>query len=248
MFDQSLLAARRTNKPWTLAASLVGQLTFVAILCLTPLVYTDQLHGLTKWADSIMAPPMAPVSPPTQVRQRTTARESYNALRPPVIISKGVTNFTDIPEAPTLEAPATVGVVGAFADSQPGTIAQLLTQLAPKFRPPEPLPPARQDSNERAVTAPVRISEGVLQAKLLRKVVPVYPPLAITARVEGTVRLVGVISKDGTVRDLQVVSGHPLLVRAAVDAVRQWIYQPTLLNHEPVEVVAPITVTFVLNR
>ena len=195
-----------------------------------------------------MAPPVAPDALLSQVRQRPTSRDTYDALRPPIIIPKGITNVSDIPEAPTLDAPASPGIVGALAGTQTGGIIQLLNQLAPPVRPPEPPPPQAPPANQHAVTAPVRISEGVLQAKLLRKIVPVYPPLAITARVEGTVRLVGVISKDGTVRDLQVISGHPLLVRAAVDAVRQWIYQPTLLNREAVEVVAPITVTFVLNR
>lgn len=76
---------------------------------------------------------------------------------------------------------------------------------------------------------------------------PIYPPLAITARVQGTVHLVGVIARDGTIRDLQVIDGHPMLVRAAVDAVRQWIYKPTLLSGEAVEVMAPITVTFKLD-
>jgi protein TonB len=78
--------------------------------------------------------------------------------------------------------------------------------------------------------------------------VPVYPAIAIAARVQGTVHLVGVVAKDGTVRDLRVVDGNALLVHAAVDAVRQWIYKPTILNGEAVEVVAPINVTFILNR
>ncbi len=94
----------------------------------------------------------------------------------------------------------------------------------------------------------MRVSQGVQEAKLLRRVMPVYPPLAITARVQGTVHLVGVIAKDGTMRDLQVIDGHPLLVRAALDAVKQWVYKPTMLSGEAVEVVAPISVTFTLGR
>lgn len=75
---------------------------------------------------------------------------------------------------------------------------------------------------------------------------PVYPPLARQARVSGSVRLIAIIGRDGTVQQLQVVSGHPLLIGAAVEAVRQWLYHPTLLNGEPVEVICPIDVNFTL--
>lgn len=76
---------------------------------------------------------------------------------------------------------------------------------------------------------------------------PVYPPIAKTAHIEGTVELSAVIGTDGRVRDLSVVSGHPLLRNAAIDAVRQWIYKPPVLNGESVEIVAPIAVIFRLN-
>jgi protein TonB len=94
----------------------------------------------------------------------------------------------------------------------------------------------------------MRVSGPVQEAKLLRKIIPVYPQLAIAARVQGTVHLVGVIAKDGTLRDLQVIDGSPLLIKASLDAVKQWVYRPTFLGGEPVEVIAPITVTFTLNR
>ncbi len=85
-------------------------------------------------------------------------------------------------------------------------------------------------------------------AKLIRKVIPDYPTLARTARISGIVNLVGTIGKDGAIRNLQLVSGHPMLARAAMDAVKQWVYEPTLLNGEPVEVIAPIEVSFTLGR
>ena len=89
---------------------------------------------------------------------------------------------------------------------------------------------------------------GVQMAKLVKQVNPVYPPMARTARVSGVVHLVGTIAKDGTIRNLQVISGHPMLTRAALDAVSQWIYQPTLLSGEPVEVICPIDVDFKLGQ
>jgi protein TonB len=90
------------------------------------------------------------------------------------------------------------------------------------------------------------IGGEVLEAMLVRRVIPMYPPLAKQIRLSGTVRLVGVIGEDGTVQQLQVLSGHPVLVKSAVDAVKQWLYRPTLLNGQPVPVTAPIEVNFVL--
>ena len=85
-------------------------------------------------------------------------------------------------------------------------------------------------------------------AKLVHKVIPEYPPLARAARISGIVRLVGTIGQDGAIRNLQLVSGHPMLARAAMEAVQQWIYKPTLLNGKPVEVIAPIEVSFTLAK
>jgi protein TonB len=85
-------------------------------------------------------------------------------------------------------------------------------------------------------------------AKLIRMVKPEYPALARTARISGVVRLLGIISKDGTIRNLQLIGGQPLLAQAAMQAVEQWVYQPTLLNGEAVEVIAPIEVTFTLGQ
>jgi periplasmic protein TonB len=85
-------------------------------------------------------------------------------------------------------------------------------------------------------------------AKLIRKVIPEYPRLAREARISGVVHLIGTIAKDGTIRDLRLVDGHPMLARAALEAVEQWVYEPTLLNGEPVEVIAPIEVSFTLAR
>ena len=86
------------------------------------------------------------------------------------------------------------------------------------------------------------------QAKLVRQPRPTYPPLAKQARIQGVVRLSAVIAKDGTIQELSVISGHPLLAPAALEAVRQWVYQPTTLNGEPVEVSTQIDVNFTLSQ
>ena len=95
-----------------------------------------------------------------------------------------------------------------------------------------------------------RIKQGgqVQAAMIINRVQPMYPPLARQTRISGTVRLHAIIGKDGSVQQLEVISGHPLLVQSALDAVRQWKYRPTLLNTEPVEVDTTIDVIFSLNQ
>jgi len=97
-------------------------------------------------------------------------------------------------------------------------------------------------------TAPVRIKQGgnVTAASIISQTKPVYPALARQARIQGNVVLHAIIDKDGDVAQLEVVSGHPLLVQSALDAVKQWRYKPTLLNGDPVEVDTTITVTFTM--
>ena len=75
-----------------------------------------------------------------------------------------------------------------------------------------------------------------------------YPRPASQFRISGTVHLLGIIANDGTIQKLQVLSGHPLLRQAALDAVSQWVYRPTVLNGQPVEVKAPIDVIFILSQ
>ena len=94
---------------------------------------------------------------------------------------------------------------------------------------------------------PPRITQ-LRMASPIHKVDPLYPALARQARVSGTVELLGVLGTDGRIHELKVLRGHPLLVNAALDAVRQWIFEPTLLNGQAVEVAAPITVNFILNQ
>jgi protein TonB len=87
----------------------------------------------------------------------------------------------------------------------------------------------------------------MMEGNLIRRVQPQYPPLARSARVQGRVVLAAIISKEGTIENLRVLEGHPMLVRAALDAVSQWRYRPYILNNEPVEVETRITVNFSLS-
>ena len=87
-----------------------------------------------------------------------------------------------------------------------------------------------------------------MEANLIKRVQPVYPPLARSARVQGVVEFTAVISKEGNIENLQLVRGHPLLVNAAKEAVLQWKYKPTQLNGTPVEVITDIIVNFTLSQ
>jgi protein TonB len=108
--------------------------------------------------------------------------------------------------------------------------------------PSPPLPPPVPSVK----ASPYRQGGKVQAANLIHQVNPVYPPIARQTRVQGVVVMEAVISKDGSVESLRVVSGHPLLLQTALDAVKQWKYRPTMLNGEPVDVVTTITVTFTL--
>lgn len=107
-------------------------------------------------------------------------------------------------------------------------------------QPPPPKPAPTQ-------TAPVRIGGNIQDSKLIKKVTPIYPFVAKSAGVQGTVRFEAIISKTGAIRDVQVKGGPPALIEAATNAVKQWMYRPTLLNGEPIEVVTQIEVTFSLH-
>lgn len=93
----------------------------------------------------------------------------------------------------------------------------------------------------------IRIGGNVAVAKLIRTVSPAYPAAAKQARIQGTVRLQVLISRQGCIKEVEVLNGHPLLAQAAQDAVRGWMYQPTLINGELVEVVSTVDVVFTLS-
>ena len=135
--------------------------------------------------------------------------------------------------------PAAVVVSGLPVSVQGGLIPNVTSRDLQGTRIQPPPPPS---------VAPKRIRVGgqVESARLIFQPKPEYPQLAKMARIQGTVRIEGVIGTDGTIQSLKVISGHPLLIKAATDAVRQWRYQPTLFNGEPVEVVTEIDLNFAL--
>ncbi len=156
---------------------------------------------------------------PVRIPEKILPAEEANA---------GETEPPDVGLGPGWGPPGPPGSVPPFGSEEP-------RWTAPPVSPPPSAPPR-----------PLRRSEGVQEALLIHRVVPVYPPLARPSRVEGTVRLHAIIGRDGRIESLEVLSGHPLLVQAALAAVRQWRYQPTLLSGVPVEVETYISVVFQL--
>jgi len=143
-------------------------------------------------------------------------------------------------DTPALSA----GVPGGVPGGSMAGLGNLLGGL-PSAPPP---PPPPKEAPKPVNNKPIRVGGNVSQANLIKQPKPAYPPLAKAARVQGTVKFEAKISKEGTIEDLKVVSGPPLLIQAALDAVKQWLYKPTLLNGEPVEVLTTIDVNFTLSQ
>jgi protein TonB len=246
VFEQSLLLNQDTKRPWNFIASLGAELLVVSLALLIPLLYRDHLPAV-HWKEIMVGP--APSAPPVQPQAARNSGATVTALSTsprrqfhwdPATISRPMQPSTEF--AP--DAPPTLGI-GAVPGGFGGS-----TNMLGRFIPnivalPPPKPPL---DTHKPPAEPIRVGEGVQMAKLLRKVTPEYPPIAIAARISGVVQLIGTIAKDGTIQNLQVVSGHPILARAAMEAVQQWVYKPTLLNGNPVEVMAPIQVSFTLGR
>jgi protein TonB len=187
-------------------------------------------------------PPPPPAAEAVQkiVRQIQTDMLNSGQLRTPSRIPQKVQMIREEEAPPPMVA--TSGVVGGVPGGIPGGqlsgviggIVNATSNLAvPKFAP--------------VVPQRVRISQGVTKGLLIRRVEPTYPPLARSARVQGEVVLSAIISTNGDIENLQLVSGHPMLVPAALSAVKQWRYKPYLLNGQPTEVETTITVIFTLS-
>jgi periplasmic protein TonB len=162
-------------------------------------------------------------------------------VRPVFRLDRGASHPAPAAQVFSPEAPPSIGIGDQVGNGsgRAGTIV-----IAAPALPPPPKPQVHPS----APSAPIRVGGSVQMAKLIRKVIPEYPMLARASRISGVVHLVGTIAKDGTIRNLQLVDGNPLLTHAAMEAVAQWVYEPTLLNGEPVEVIAPIEVNFTLGR
>jgi periplasmic protein TonB len=243
MFEEMVVStsqAKKTHKPTTVLVSMILQVGFLAILILIPLIYTEALPR-AMMSSILLAPPPPPPPPPppaaVQVVKIKPVQHLMEAgkLVAPKAIPKDVKIIKE-EEAPPDMGGMAGGVPGGVAGGSMGGVIGGVIGGAGSGAPPPP----------KASLKRVTVGGNVQAARLINKVQPLYPPLARQTRISGTVKLHAIIGKDGTVQRLEVQSGHPLLVQAAQDAVRQWRYQPTLLNGEPVEVDTEIDVIFSL--
>jgi protein TonB len=235
-------AAKTDNwKRATIPIAYIIECILVGGTILVPLIYTEALPKGQLMTFLVAPPPPPPPPPPpvaaapVKVIRRVTAED---IMRAPTVIPKTIQRIKDEPEPMQSAAVGVVGgVPGGMPGGTPGGVLGSIISSAASAPPPPPPPKA---------TTPKRIRVGgqVESAKLIFRPQPEYPPLAKMARIQGTVRLEAIISRDGTIQDLKVVSGHPLLVKSAIEAVQRWRYQPTLLNGEPVEVVTEVDVIF----
>jgi periplasmic protein TonB len=243
MFEDSLIESGgklKTKRGQTSVIAFIIEAIIVGIMVLIPLIFTEALPK-TQLMTFLVAPPPPPPPPPPAAAPVHVVKQIQTdivngQLRTPTKIPDKI-KMVQEDEAPPPMA-ATAGVVGGVPGGVPGgsmggVIGSVLSStptVAPKIATPQR----------------VRVSSCVGSGLLVRRVNPTYPPLARQARIQGVVLLQAQISKTGDIENLTLISGHPMLAPAAIEAVKQWKYRPYLLNGEPVEVDTQIQVNFTL--
>jgi len=243
MFEDSLLESGgklKTKSRYTTIVSCLLPILFIAVLVLIPLIYTEALPKQQLMTFLVAPPPPPPPPPPPAATpvvkvQKIESEIDDGQLRTPTAIPKKIAMIKE-EEAPPPSSG--VGVVGGVPGGMPGgqmggVIGGIISSTPVAV--PKVATPQR-----------VRVSQGVTEGLLMKKVQPQYPALARQARIQGAVVLQASIGKDGNVQNLRAVSGHPMLTPAAIEAVKQWKYRPYFLNGEAVEVDTTITVNFTL--
>jgi protein TonB len=242
MFEDSLLESGgrlKTKRGRTTTFAIILEIALIGFMVLLPLIFTDALPKQQLMTFLVAPPPPPPPPPPAAapvhvVRQVQT--DIVNGeLRTPTKIPQKIQMIKEDEAPPQMAAAGVVGgVPGGIPGGQMGGVIGGIISSTPVAVP------------KVATPQRVRVSSGVSSGLLIRKVQPSYPPLARQARIQGTVVFHAVISKDGSIENLTLVSGHPMLVPAAREALIQWKYRPYLLNGEPVEVDTEIQVNFTL--
>jgi protein TonB len=246
-FAEGMVGNFHLKKPRTGAdffVSILGHSFVVALLIMIPLLYTQAIN-MPQFEKTLLVapPPPPPPPPPAAVHVMPRVPKSFftqGKLFAPKFIPKQIAQVKE--EAPPPEATVS-GVMGGVPGGVPGgqlggVLGGILGGSAKVPAPPPPKPVVHK--------GPYRVGGKVQAPQLIRQVHPVYPPLAKIARVQGDVVIDSVIDQQGKVTEMKVVSGSPLLIQAAMQALEQWRYQPTLLNGEPVAVDMVVTVHFQL--
>jgi len=244
MFEDSLLESSgrlRTKRKWTTVLSLALQCLLIGVMILVPLIYTEALPRQQLMTFLVAPPPPPPPPPPPAAMPvrvvKVIQTDIINGqLRTPTKIPEKVAMIKEEAAPPPM---TTAGVIGGVPGGVPGgSLGGVMGGIIGNT--PVAVPKV-------AMPTRVRVSAGVQQGNLISQVRPTYPAIAKSARIQGAVVLQAEISKQGTIENLRVISGHPMLVQNALDAVKQWRYKPYLLNGEPVPVETTITVNFTLS-
>ena len=240
MFDDLVISSahpQKTHKPWAVTLSVIVQASIVGFMILLPLIYTEALpKGLmnTFLVAPAPPPPPPPPAPVIKIVKPVAHLIQQGKLTSPTVIPKKVNVIKEAEEPPDVVG-MVGGVPGGIAGGSAGGVLGGIIGGAGSGPPPPPKP-----------KGPMRVGGNVMMASLIRQPMPVYPQIAKTAHISGTVVLHAIIGADGAVQDLQYISGPPLLMRSAMDAVRQWRYRPTMLNGEPTAVDTTVSVVFTL--
>jgi protein TonB len=238
LFYDSLVvsgAKSRPRNPWAAAGSVSLLSLLLLALVVIPLFHTDTLPK-RETLTILYVPPAAAAANVTRLPVHiSTSRNTPTNMRVP----SAVHTTQEAPSPPVDTAGGIVGgVPGGIVGGMPGgALGELLrsTSSAPVLA-------------TTAAPKRIRVPAPMAEANLVYDVAPKYPPEAGRARIEGTVVLLAVIGKDGTVEDVSVVKGLPMLAQAAIEAVKQWRYRPYLVNGEPVEIDSQITINFNLSK
>jgi protein TonB len=237
---------QRHRRTLSAVLSFAVQCLLLGVLLIVPLMFTDVLPQ-QQLLTFLMAPPPPPPPPPAasvaaaKVVKVVESDILNGRLRAPSKIPQNVQMIREDETPPDLSGGGVPGgVPGGIPGGQlGGVIGGILSSTSNAAAVPKLLAPVP--------TKRIRISQGVTEGRLIQKIEPQYPTLARAARIQGQVVLAAIISKSGEIQNLVLVSGHPLLVPSALEAVKRWRYRPYLLNGEPVEVETTITVNFQLS-
>jgi len=223
------------------------------VAVILPMIYFDVLPAAQLTSFLVAPPPPPPPPPPPAAAPPKVVKvipRQFDAgrLQAPKAIPKDIAIIKEDELPPPSAGVGGVigGMAGGIGGGAMGGVLGGIIGAVPTAAPPPPPPPPKKET--KAAPQRIRVGGNVQAANLVSQQKPVYPPLAKQARISGTVELSAIIGRDGRVQDLKVVKGHPLLVQAALDAVKNWVYRPTLLNGEPVEVSTTIDVNFTLSQ
>jgi protein TonB len=237
MFEDALMESsnkiKTRSRHWSLLAVLINCGVLIALI-IWPLLHPDALP-VQIMAALLVAPsppPPAPLAQTPQPRLQARSELLVGQIQAPSKIPKDIKVYKEVASS-SLSMIGVMGAEGVANDTRGGSLNDLLSHIGAG-------PAVVKPSTPRKLS----ISSGVMAGNLLDKTVPQYPAIARAARIQGTVVLQATIAKDGTIQNLRVISGPPMLEQAAMDAVRSWRYKPYLLNGEPVEVESTINVVF----